>query len=288
MTVFSNRMQLCAVLILTTGILLSCQLYLPIRTQSAPPLGTPTPSLVVVTMEPDRPTLTPFQPIHDPTHTYTPSPTRTPTVTSTVTPVPPTPTEHSTLLPENPSVPKEAYITNLVGNAQLYNLDCEARSAVDLAAFLGTNIDENDFLNHLTKSDDPNEGFVGNFSGARGQLPPHSYGVYAEPVAKVLLGYNIHAQAWKNLDWGSIQANIAAGRPVMVWVVGDVWQGWAREYTPSNGKTTLVVPYEHTVLVTGYSRYSVTIVDGNLYYERSLSEFLDSWAVLGNMAITIQ
>jgi uncharacterized protein YvpB len=245
-------------------------------------------------------TPTPFQPL--PTGSATPTeipdtltptptatvpsstPTLTPTVTRTRKPKPTHTPEPTEPLP----LPAEAYVDGLVGHAQLFTLDCEARSAVDLAAFFGVVINEKDFLDKLPRSDDPNAGFVGSYRDPRGQLPPDSYGVYARPVAKLLKHYGIKAQNWTDLSWESIQAEISEGRPVMVWVIGNTWPGIAVEYTASNDNTSLVARFEHTVIVVGYTETSVTLVDGDLVYNRTLDEFEQSWGVLNRMAITVQ
>jgi hypothetical protein len=65
-------------------------------------------------------------------------------------------------------LPVFAQIT-LSGMPQVLPLDCEARSAVDWAAFLGVSIDELEFLGKLPVSDNPERGFVGSMHGARGK-----------------------------------------------------------------------------------------------------------------------
>ncbi|MCE1254050.1 MAG: C39 family peptidase [Anaerolineae bacterium] len=178
-------------------------------------------------------------------------------------------------------------MSNISGHRQLYTLDCEARSSVDLAAYFGIDIDENDFLNRLPRSDDPNEGFVGNLGDPRGQIPPNSYGVHAAPIAALLREYGLNASAQYGFGFESLKSEIAAGRPVLAWVIGNTTSGFGTSYTPSNGNTTIVAPYEHTVLVIGYNSDTVTLLDENNIYNRSTSTFVNSWAVLGNMAVTV-
>jgi predicted double-glycine peptidase len=59
-------------------------------------------------------------------------------------------------------------------------------------------------------------------------------------------------------------------------------------YMASNGRSTIVAQYEHTVIVIGYSADYVTLLDGNLVYIRSVDQFLQSWGVLGNMAVMVE
>jgi uncharacterized protein YvpB len=234
-------------------------------------------------------TLTPFQPrIHwtqTPTQTRTPTPTATftPTATATSTPVPPRPVIPA---PVQASGGNSAYISNIHGAYQAYPLDCESRAAVDLAGYFGVQIGELDFQNHLPVSDNPNKGFVGNFRGTVGQLPPHDYGVYAGPVAALLRSYGLNAQSHQGLSFEDLQHEIAAGRPVMVWVINNTLYGTPKNYQASDGENVVVARYEHTVIVIGYDQTYVTILDGGGTYRRTVQGFMASWSVLGNMAVT--
>ncbi|HSO27033.1 MAG TPA: C39 family peptidase, partial [Anaerolineales bacterium] len=115
------------------------------------------------------------------------------------------------------SLPEDAQVEGVLGHAQAFSLSCESRSAADWAAYWGVYIDESRFLKNLPRSDNPDAGFVGNPKGAWGQVPPRPYGVHAEPVAAALRTYGLAAQAHKGLGWEDLRAEIAAGRPVIVW-----------------------------------------------------------------------
>ena len=223
------------------------------------------------------------------------TPTTTPTLTATATPFQPLPTSTPafTPLPTNapkptkkPHPPEEAHVQGVQGTFQIYPLSCEANSAVDFAAFFGVNISEIDFQNSLPLSDDPEEGFVGKVYGYPGQIPPYPYGVHAEPIARLLRSYGVEAHAYKELPFNAIKREIAAGRPVIVWVVGAVQPGNPVSYAASSGNTTTVAYNEHVVLLIGYTPDSVALLDGALLYHRSISQFKDSWKVLNRQAIT--
>lgn len=226
-------------------------------------------------------TATPFQPL--PTNTPTPTPTSTntptPTATSTRRPKPTNPPAPSDGLPSRASV------SGVHSHLQSHMLSCESRSAVDFAAFFGVSISENDFLAALPRSDNPDKGFVGSPDGAGGQLPPNSYGVNAKPVADLLNEYGVPAIGVKQVSLRSIKEEIANGRPVIAWVVGNVWYGSPIIYTASDGSEVKVAYYEHTVLVTGYDENGFTFMDGNMVYWRSTDNFLSSWAALDNMIV---
>ena len=188
----------------------------------------------------------------------------------------------------NRTVPASAFVSGFNGQAQSYNLDCEARSAVDLAAYFGVNISHSDFLARMPKSDDPNVGFVGNYTDSRGKIPPASYGVYQEPVAELLRQYGLPAIGVYAYNADALKTQIANGSPVMVWVVGNTEIGYSVPYTAaSTGRTTYVVPYQHTVVVIGYDSQGVTIQDGGMKYSRDWTTFNLSWGALGNRAIYV-
>lgn len=234
--------------------------------------------------------------------------TSLPAATSTPAAIPtqtPTPTQNSPVVPSNtptsvipglsatppPTVtplPPDVHAVQLdiVGHPQTLSLSCEARSAVDWAGYFGFNIDEIEFFGRLPLSDNPDTGFVGDVSGRWGQIPPNAYGVHAEPVAALLREYGVNAQAVRGLTWEDIHAEIVAGRPVVVWVVGHVWsRTHPVEYTASDDAKVIVAPYEHTVIVVGYDDENVFILDGRQVYLRERKKFFSSWAALGSMAI---
>ncbi len=237
-------------------------------------------------------TPTPFQPLPTDTPTLTPTPTNTPTPTQTNTPEPtatPKPTKTPRPEPTSDGLPASYAISGVYGYDQAHRLSCESRSAVDWARFFGVEIGEDTFQYALPSSDDPDSGFVGSPDGMEGFLPPNSYGVHAGPVADLLQQYELNAQAIHGMSFKDLKQEIASGQPVIVWVFGNTWWGGTSvQYTASNGHTSTVIAYEHTVIVTAYDEAEVTILDGGTYYYRTLSQFESSWATLGNMAVIMQ
>ncbi len=193
--------------------------------------------------------------------------------------------------PQPVSLPSTARIYNISGQNQSMPLSCESRSAVDWAGYFGVRIGEYDFFNRLPKSDNPDAGFVGSVYGSWGQIPPNPYGVHAEPVAGVLRDLGLPAYAHKKLSWDAVRAEIAAGRPVEVWIVGAanlVSGAYPVYYTSQDGHLSVVSRYEHTVLVIGYTPSEVILLNGGSVITRPLNTFLDSWSILRNMAVTTQ
>jgi subtilisin-like proprotein convertase family protein len=188
------------------------------------------------------------------------------------------------------SFPSSAYVYGMSGQDQQLNLDCESRSAVDWAKHFGFFIDELDFLYNLPQSDDPEQGFVGNPDGHWGYIPPDDYGVHDLPVSLLLQDYGVVASSYHYLRWDDLRAEIAMGNPAIVWIIGgsnyNLANGIPHFYIPaSTGDLTVVAPYEHTVIVVGYTPTTVTILNGSQFVDIPLDRFLDSWSVLQFMGI---
>lgn len=192
-------------------------------------------------------------------------------------------------LAQEDGLPSSAFVSNVYGRPQTYNLSCESRSAADWAAFFGVTIDETEFLYQLPRSDNPDIGFVGYAQDPWGNTPPASYGVHADPVAQVLRSYGLNAMARRGLSWDDLRQELANGRPVIVWLVGNVWSGTPKPYVAANGQTSIVVAYEHTMILVGYDTGSVTLINAANGQREGydLNSFLASWAVLGQMALVM-
>ncbi len=242
----------------------------PAKTSQAAPTSVPT----FTPTQTQPPTLTPTP---EPTFTPTPEPTLTPTPEPSPTPLPsPTPTE---------TLAAEHIIAGIRGHRQLLELDCETSAALDWARFLGKDFDELTFQSQLPVSDNPDYGFVGDVNAAWGQIPPYGYGVYAGPVADLLNVYGIQAQAYKGYTLDQIKTKIDQDIPVITWVIGLAEPGTPYPYTDSEGRTTVVAPYEHVVMVIGYTPTTVRVMSEGKWYNISTERFLSSWGVLGNMVV---
>jgi len=231
------------------------------------------------------PSNTPFQPLPTQSRVVILAATPTAAPTETSTPLPPT---EAPPPPAPAWPPASASIGSIIGYPQGYALSCESRSAVDWARYFGVEIGETEFLTRLPLSDNPEVGFVGFYNDYGGMVPPYSYGVHADPVAKLLREYGLPAGGLKGLSLDELRSEIASGRPVIVWIIFGISNGYALDYTASDGQTMRVAPNEHTVIVIGYDENSITVLDGAWVYSRSIQQFERSWEVLGNMAVIYQ
>jgi len=190
-----------------------------------------------------------------------------PTITSTPTPIP------------------GSHYLEIDAHGKYFYLGCEAAAAVDLAGYYDILLYQYNFQQELPLSDNPDLGFVGDANGPWGQVPPYAYGVHAAPVADLLQQYGIDAVGGKGYTLEQMKEKLAAGHPVIVWVIGNLEGGVPAEYTDSQGNTTIVAAYEHVVILTGYDQDSVRYVNNGRFFEAPNEVFLNSWGVLGNMAV---
>jgi uncharacterized protein YvpB len=209
------------------------------------------------------------------------------TNTATILPFTATPepsqTPSPTPQPEPP--PETFYIESITGHRQVYSLGCEAGASVDWARFFGTSFYEFDFQNSLPLSDNPDYGFVGDVNSEWGQIPPYAYGVHAGPVADLLQKYGLPAKAVTNFTIDEVKRELSEGDPIIVWVIGNMVWSQPVQYTDKENRTTIVAPYEHVVILTGYNKDSIRYMTNGRFYDTPTDVFLTSWGVLGNMAV---
>jgi len=184
------------------------------------------------------------------------------------------------------SYPESFYIKGIVGHVQVYELGCEASAAVDWANYFGNTIYESDFQAELPVSDNPDFGYVGDpNTDGWGQIPPYAYGVHADPVAALLVEYGLPAQSKKGYTLEEIREKISQLKPVIVWIIGNMEYSVPVEYVDSQGRKSIVAPYEHVVILTGYDQNTVRYMSNGRFYDVPNEVFLTSWAVLGNLAV---
>ncbi len=187
-------------------------------------------------------------------------------------------------------LPPSAFIEGVAGHPQEHSLSCESRSATDLAAFWGAEFTEGDFFRRLPKSDNPNKGFVGDVDQPPGSMPPLGYGVYVGPVAATLRSFGFDALARREWGLDGLKAELAAGRPVVVWATYDMKISEILSWPSSDGVTSPVVQWQHTFIAVGYDATGVYLVDAydgvtkHFVYE----QFAPAWAQLGGIAVTVR
>jgi uncharacterized protein YvpB len=218
--------------------------------------------------------------------TFTSTNTASPIPTNSPTPAPTPLVQITAAATSTPIVfPESFYITKITGHRQVYALGCEAADAVDWAGYFGTTIYEYDFQISLPHSDNPDYGFVGDVNSIWGQIPPYAYGVYSGPVADLLVSYGLPAQSVKDYTLDQVKQKLSESKPIIVWVIGNMEWSRTTDYTDSKGRITKVAPFEHVVILTGYDADSIRYMTNGRFYDTPTDVFLNSWGVLGNMAV---
>jgi uncharacterized protein YvpB len=201
------------------------------------------------------------------------------------------PSMQSTLAPntEVDSIPDEHFIWNIWGHRQFFDIGCEAAAVRDWAKYFGVDVHESNFQFQLPASDNPDFGFVGSVTDPWGQVPPYSYGVHAYPVANLLRsGYGLNARGVKRFTLDQLKKEIAANRPVIAWVIGNVVGGIPYIYTDKQGRHVIVAAYEHVVIVTGFTTEKIRYMNNGRFYDIPVENFLNSWKVLETMVVYLE
>ena len=182
--------------------------------------------------------------------------------------------------------PESHYIWGIVGHAQHYYLSCESSAAVDWAWFFGVNIYESTFQADMPRSDNPDLGYVGDYTTRRwGQIPPYSYGVHAGPIAEGLRAYDLPALAVKGYTLDAIKQKLSEDKPIIAWIIGNLEYSEPVEYVDQAGNMVIVAPYEHVVILTGYNAESIRYMNNGKFFDAPTEVFLTSFGVLGNMVV---
>ena len=194
-------------------------------------------------------------------------------------------------LPSAPPSPLQILL-DVPRRPQERNLNCEFRSATDLASYFGWTFTWEQLFEvvGVDPGGDPNLGFVGrSINDPVGGLYPAGYGVYAEPIARGLrqLGVPAAAHSGKDVEW--LKEQLAAGRPVVIWATYGLQPQPVVEWQSAAGVAVRAVPYEHTFVVAGYDQKGAWLDDpwGAVQRHYPWPALTASWALLGNMALTI-
>jgi uncharacterized protein YvpB len=173
----------------------------------------------------------------------------------------------------------------VVRQRQSHNLSCESSAASMAAGYLGLPLSEAEILNALPLDANPHLGFRGNVDGPTGGI--QDYGVYAGPIQDILNSRGLLAELIAG-GLPGIREAIARGNPVIAWITYDCQPGTPVSET-INGQQVTLVPYQHAVVVTGYSGEGIWANDpwDGLEDFYSTTDFERALGYFGNMAIEV-
>lgn len=185
------------------------------------------------------------------------------------------------------AAPVSASLKGVPVTGQLWSLSCEYAAASAATAYYGKKITQQTFHAAIGNHVNPHKGFRGDITGAWGGTT--NYGVYAGPILDIL-----HDWGFRNsyIFYGgaeTLKREIAAGRPVVVWLTGNykVYDRVVR--TDERGARYSLVPYEHAVTVIGYDATGVTVMDpGPARTARIAWGVFDrAWSQLDRMSLVV-
>lgn len=186
---------------------------------------------------------------------------------------------------ETAQAPSTEIRLSVARQRQSHNLSCESSAASMAASYHGIPLSEADVLAALPLSDNPHQGFRGNVDGPTGGIT--DYGVYAGPILDILNNHGL--QAW-SVEGGlaGIKAALTRGNPVIAWVTYDCQPSTSTVQLIS-GQEVILVPYQHVVVVTGYTDSGVWANDPwdgqEDFY--ATADFERAMAYFGDMAIEV-
>jgi len=191
-----------------------------------------------------------------------------------------------------PVLPSEVLLRAVPIGKQTRTLNCEFQTASDLAWYYGKPVTWEEIFQYVghDPGGNPHKGFVGrSFDDEPGQIYPFGYGVYAEPIAQALARLGLKAEVFYNQSREWLMAQIADGRPVMVWATSSMAIRPVMTWTAADGVTVKGVPGEHTYLAIGYNAAGVWLADPWDGQRRHFAwdVFLASWDLLDRMALVI-
>ncbi|MDO8688688.1 MAG: C39 family peptidase [Dehalococcoidia bacterium] len=170
--------------------------------------------------------------------------------------------------------------------AQERNLSCESSAAAMAANYFGAPLREAQIVAAIPANPNPHLGFRGNVDGWFGGVD--EYGVYAEPIAKVLADHGLNAEVVYGLSPQALREAISHNKVVVSWITYQV-----AVRTPTtrdiNGEKVVLVPWEHAVAVKGYDAEGIYVNDpgtgAGAYYTNQ--DFARASGYFGGMAVIV-
>jgi uncharacterized protein YvpB len=182
------------------------------------------------------------------------------------------------------SLPDEVRLV-VARQKQGHNLSCESSAASMAAQYHGLSLSEEQVLAALPQHDNPHLGFRGNVDGPPGGTT--DYGVYAGPITDLLEGQGLQATLVEGKLAG-IRAALARGNPVIAWITYEC-QASTPIIETIEGQVVSLVPYQHTVVVTGYNPQGIWAIDpwdGQQDFYAA-ADFERAMGYFGHMAIEV-
>lgn len=163
----------------------------------------------------------------------------------------------------------------------------ELAAAALATTYWGSAVAVDELLAVIPASENPHEGFRGDYTGMWGSTD--NYGVYSSPLAAALESFGFTAEAfYADGDATALTSRIDAGAPVVVWITYQLKPQERVVVENESGRYSLIAE-QHAVLVYGYDETGVMVVDvsDGLYHRLPWDAFLASWSLFDGMSLAI-
>jgi uncharacterized protein YvpB len=180
---------------------------------------------------------------------------------------------------------RSATIRGFPAVRQEHSLSCEYAAASAVTHYWGRLVSENDFIAAIPSNSNPHLGYRGNIDGTWGGT--RDYGIYAEPLVPVLEEHGYKAGVFYNGEQ-RLKDELDDGHPVVVWIAGRPGP-LPRSFFDAGAQSFSLTPYEHALVVTGYDRQRVIVMDVGSGAFRSFdwNDFRERWSYFDQMALVI-
>ncbi len=178
--------------------------------------------------------------------------------------------------------------------SQTRNLNCEATTVQMILQYYGKKNSVDEIQRALHLSPDPHLGFRGDVDGNIWGFD--DYGVYAEPIAKVMTQFGLPAKAYSKISTDFLKEKILAGKPAIIWIV--ISNPHPKEkYVTIDGEKVKLISGEHVAVVTGFENgtwilndpWNTTSKTGAKQAKQLLVDDLDEimWNDFDHMAVIV-
>ncbi len=191
-------------------------------------------------------------------------------------------------VPVAATAPASASLKGVPATGQIWSLSCEYAAVSAATAYYGKKVTQQTFHSAIGNHLNPHKGFRGDIAGGPwGGIT--NYGVYAEPIVPVLKRWGFGKSYAFYSGAETLKTEVAAGRPVVVWLVGTYSPQGRTVRTDTDGERFSLIPYEHAVVVTAYDAGGVTVMDPGpaSTYKLSWAKFDAAWAQLDRMSLVV-
>ncbi|MEO6508415.1 MAG: C39 family peptidase, partial [Patescibacteria group bacterium] len=133
--------------------------------------------------------------------------------------------------------------------SQTRNLNCESATAAMILKYYGKESNLDVIQKMLPLNGNPHKGFRGDVDGPIWGFD--NYGVYAEPIAKVMTELGIPSKAYTNITTDFLKKKILEGKPSIIWInIANPHP--VTKFVDIDDEKVKLITGEHVAVVTGY------------------------------------